>query len=1118
MNPRVLVLFFVASLTLFIGSGCGPSDPCAETTCSLGTCESESGECVNASSCAVDADCVAGYICGPGGECVGETECSDDGDCSAGVCNDEGICVNDGSGCDSDTDCVPRTYCNAQSQCAPDPCNNIRCPRGVCERGTDNCVSRESCSESTEEWDCVAGEKCAEGTCAPASSFCDNLTCDRGVCSFEAGGCTNPADCQQEGAECLQGYFCDSMGTCRPDLCVQNQIECDRGTCRPANGQCQNAESCQRSSDCVANHVCVEGTCRLKSLACGNASGDRGCPGNRTCSYDPDSGEATCLEPAICTTSFDCRSGRQCGGRSCVGWRTCRPDDLEPNDTAGQATDIRQVSGGDARLSGTLCQGDVDRFRVDTNDFVSDATSGVLLVDLAVPRRDAGLGSAEVVILKDGTEVRTAQTGALGRDPTIQAEVPLGTSDHGTYAVEVRAGEDMRAAGVTYEIAVAVVSQDVQTACQQAVSLRANQSITGTTEGAPSSSLASQCGTPDNTKNERIYRLELDSPQQMTFDLNPQSEDSRMTMSIRSQCAQPSSETHCAGRGGRKTSETLTALLGAGTHFLIVQPLNWSQGGAFELETSTVYRACAPGDGFCDGEDRAHICRSDGGRFDAVACDAGCNPSTGTCYPPAGDICNDAESISSSDIPGDEPITRTLQFKQLNDDYRVDGTSCPGMEGSRSDGPDKAFEVNLPSMQGMRADVTFEDGVQGSLYVVEDCSQTQQTCQRGALDSTENASSESITFSNRTDQPITRYLLVDTAGGQNVGTAELSLSYEAVSCSPGAATCTSGEVEACNPAGTRFEIVDRCGFSCEQATCQGETCSNAITVPDDGQSHSYTLDMDDFANDYDIAGAQCMDDNVPSRGPDAVFELQADASDVVTLDWDTNREPRVYVTTDCTNLSTSCVNGVSAFSQGSVDTTFVASQDDTYYVVADLAETGSSPAGSATLTAQVQAPTCTPYSGSCSGSGDFNFCNRFGLEDTYGCSNCCQTIGSASSSPGTTIPASDSTGITDTVTVSGCSGTTSKLYVGMGITHITQQDLTIDVTGPAGNTVTLHDEEFMQEDDIKGVYPETLNSTQALSTFHGSDPNGTWTLKVVDDGFVGYEGTLDDWGVYATCD
>jgi subtilisin-like proprotein convertase family protein len=919
-------------------------------------------------------------------------------------------------------------------------------------------------------------------------------------------------DCQGDDGRCLEGDFCNDMNTCRPNLCERNDVECERGVCVPTVGQCQNPTSCSDTSDCLNNHVCIDGTCRLESVACGDAGGEGGCPGNQTCNFD----DGTCSEPDVCETSFDCKSGRQCAGLNCLASTMCQSDRYEPSDSPDNTIELVSVSEGSGTLGGTLCQGDVDRFSFNTTDFLSGSESGTLIVQLDLPRRDAGLGAYEIVILKDGTEVTSAQSGARGREDTLRAETGIGLADHGSYVAEIRAQDDMTSAGVTYDLTVNVAADDVQTACDQAIDLRANQSISGTTSNAPSTNLGSTCTASDNTSNERVYRIELDAPQQMTFNLSPQLSGANLSMSLRENCAQPSSERYCVDESGNGSDESLEALLNRGTYYLIVQPTVDGSGGPFQLTTETTFKACTGQDNFCGDGQTAEICSPEGGRFRSISCDAGCNPSTGECFPPAGDVCNDSPAISPEDMSSDSPVTREINLPQLNDDYQVGGEGCLGDNADQSTGPDKTYEITLPPGKGVTAEVTFNNEVEGSLYVVDNCEDIAGTCQKGAGNSTEQDNQETLTFSNRTDSEVTRTLVVDTAADQLFDTASLSLTFKDVICMPGMQQCAGSDIETCNDPGTAYEVSNTCGYSCSQAVCQGEVCSNAIPIPNDGTEHVYNLEMGDFAGDYDISSASCIGSFSDSPGHEAVFTFQANANDVVDISWDPPEDPSLYVVSDCSDLAGSCVAGIDDFGSTSVNQKFVVNQAGTYYVMADVDDTGSGVYGSSTLTAKIQQPSCTANTGSCTGGGDFDYCDSFGLNTSYSCSNCCSTLGSGSSAPSAAIPDNDPTGLSDSLSVSGCSGTTSQLYVSVDITHTFIGDLIIDLTGPTGTTVTLWDQSGGADDDILGLFPETLTSNESLSAFNGSDPNGSWDIDIEDTAGAD-TGTLESWSIYAAC-
>ncbi|MGB0495663.1 MAG: PKD domain-containing protein, partial [Kangiellaceae bacterium] len=119
-----------------------------------------------------------------------------------------------------------------------------------------------------------------------------------------------------------------------------------------------------------------------------------------------------------------------------------------------------------------------------------------------------------------------------------------------------------------------------------------------------------------------------------------------------------------------------------------------------------------------------------------------------------------------------------------------------------------------------------------------------------------------------------------------------------------------------------------------------------------------------------------------------------------------------------------------------------------------------------------------------------------------------------SSSPGTSIPDNNTTGITDQLTLTGAVAN-SSISVDMNITHTYRGDLTLTLTSPAGTSVILQTTSNDATDDIIGVYPSSLTPANSLSAFDNEDHNGEWLLKVVDAGPADL-GTLNNWAVIST--
>lgn len=150
----------------------------------------------------------------------------------------------------------------------------------------------------------------------------------------------------------------------------------------------------------------------------------------------------------------------------------------------------------------------------------------------------------------------------------------------------------------------------------------------------------------------------------------------------------------------------------------------------------------------------------------------------------------------------------------------------------------------------------------------------------------------------------------------------------------------------------------------------------------------------------------------------------------------------------------------------------------------------------------------------------------------------------------TSTPITDNSSITSTVSISGQSGTITDVDLQTFITHTSNNDLDITLTSPAGTTVTITTDNGGLLDDVyNGTYwddqadplgtilfsgnpslgtvvkhsytdsvvASPLTPEEGLSAFKGEDPNGTWTLKIVDDTAT-ETGTLTSWKLrVSTC-
>ena len=93
---------------------------------------------------------------------------------------------------------------------------------------------------------------------------------------------------------------------------------------------------------------------------------------------------------------------------------------------------------------------------------------------------------------------------------------------------------------------------------------------------------------------------------------------------------------------------------------------------------------------------------------------------------------------------------------------------------------------------------------------------------------------------------------------------------------------------------------------------------------------------------------------------------------------------------------------------------------------------------------------------------------------------------------------------TSSITISGCSGTTSSAQVGVNISHTYRGDLAIDLVAPDGSTYRLKN---ASSSDSAANVVQTFTAPVS-----GETRNGTWKL-VVRDQYRGDSGTLNSWSL-----
>ncbi len=309
--------------------------------------EADAGAAENCSECGDDADCAAlgdGAVCALG-RC--SARCEDNDDCPAHFTCLLNQCAPAGFNCMgcAVTGCADDERCGGDGQCQPlgERCA-ICADDGECAEGffCRQVGASRNCVEACDEGACGEGFECDNGGCKPASMVCDLC----GGCVGEAPVCNVVSrECQAcgVGTPCEAPLVCTPEGDCvepEPGVECLTELDCrEEGRPLCEEGLCIG---CRDDSWCVAGSSCVDGGCAEGDactglachgeLACGDGACVDGCAADEDCG-DEDAGLACNVETGQCYQEDQrCDAGGVVS--VCAPGSICRPDPLNPNDTA----------------------------------------------------------------------------------------------------------------------------------------------------------------------------------------------------------------------------------------------------------------------------------------------------------------------------------------------------------------------------------------------------------------------------------------------------------------------------------------------------------------------------------------------------------------------------------------------------------------------------------------------------------------------------------------------------------------------------------------------------------------------------------------------------------------
>ncbi len=284
--------------------------------------------------------------------------CNQNGQCQPSlVCNEDGICVRDGTGeCDgkpageacgdsSSTECTLPDKCDVDGRCLPNhmpagtPCGDqgVVCHKDDACDGAGNCFDRGYEPEGTQCPDnlfCNGVETCdgagfcrpgpgdpcppptvcneSQDTCTGCNSHADCPVCMK--CNFGTNDCENQLEGEDLKSECdpdeCREDFCDGKGACgaRPD-----GTDCGDDT----DTECDNPDSCDGRGNCSPRY-------EIPGTPCGDPNDNDcdnpdTCDGSGNCSANHEPSETACSDGLFCN-----------GLETCDGAGTCLPGPGDP--------------------------------------------------------------------------------------------------------------------------------------------------------------------------------------------------------------------------------------------------------------------------------------------------------------------------------------------------------------------------------------------------------------------------------------------------------------------------------------------------------------------------------------------------------------------------------------------------------------------------------------------------------------------------------------------------------------------------------------------------------------------------------------------------------------------
>lgn len=527
---------------------------------------------------------------------------------------------------------------------------------------------------------------------------------------------------------------------------------------------------------------------------------------------------------------------------------------------------------------------------------------------------------------------------------------------------------------------------------------------------------ADGCTRAEGKGNDMIYAVDLAPGDVVEGRITSPSGESPMVY-ILSDCAD--ADTCVAGgkaEEGMNTEEEAYArymAVAVETVYVVADSANTSADDRFRLDISVSPAECSVSDTSCVDSDNERYCNE--GLFDERFCMYGTcqGGATGACTGVAPNTCADAQVV-----PNDGQVhTYKGLLQDLTDDVDLGEQiyECQGI--GPSPGVDAIYAIDLNN--GDFLDVNLDSPADTIIWVSSSCGASMNNSCYDGTDAAPEGASESLLYEARTTG--TYYVVVDAAN-TNVLDGEYTVDFKVRSneCTFGATECLdSNTFRRCGA--DRLWNETECAFGCSNGACNdvvGDTCDDAIMVPDDNQPHVFQGMMEDYTKQTDVGDHDqtCSGVSFGTNGPEVFYAVQMNEGDVVDIVWNAPRDGQLWISSSCNDtedLLDHCIEGTDSEPN---TITYVAEATGTYYVAGDN-YFGTNNDGEFTMEIHVHEPECDAnvYEPVCIDASTIQTCNSMGQFDEASCD--CQNdscVTSCDSADDITADAAASGGVTFT--------------------------------------------------------------------------------------------------------